>query len=174
MSSQSDLDEKLKEALQAWQHANWENREGYATGKDDRYNKIMEEAIAQIHQAYKDEGYVHPKIAETVRHANKVLMNERMTGQEWYSRIDKDLLRKRILGTAKTFNEFTKPELILELLYQHFDEAAKRASGLEEQSLKYTIPTHALYEFTIVRTTKKGTTTTKWKQICPLPEEQSK
>lgn len=122
-----DLDDRLREIS-----VPIKDRDGNITARKHLDN----EAIAQIHKALDEAGWLNPLDAKLAHEALRVtdkVMEQMMTGQEWYGRIDRDLLRSRILGTSKTFNQFTEPELILELLYKHFDAAAKKAAGLDKE-----------------------------------------
>lgn len=95
----------------------------------EKYGKV----IAQIKQAFKDEGYI--KIPPLVKSTSKVFEikkggiaitikpEEVMTGQEWLSRFEKELMDIPVLWTdeiPKQLNPYALKVL----------EAAKKASGL--------------------------------------------
>ena len=117
----SDIDERLKK-LQLSPIDNY-----------GEYWTLSDEDVAQIKQAFADEGYVQmPQVEmitrfESGKKPELFMVNgkEVMTGREWYERFEKEL------GEPQTFAGYGYDSV-------GYDEddvlaAAKRASGVEEQ-----------------------------------------
>jgi len=100
------LDDKLREILKQY----WI----FESSKPD-------ETIAQIHKAFKDEGYIYiPTLTKGVynhsgRSFIKINENEVMTGAEWYARFVNELPPNNVTADD-----------------QEYIEAAKRAAGIGE------------------------------------------
>lgn len=101
------LDDKLRETLTKYRNLLLEPEEHYVEDK-----LTQAKAIAQIHQAFAEEGYTTAdQLAKNL--SSKINI---MTGQEWYDRFEKELEPIRR----------TMPRTIFKV-----KEAARKAAGIE-------------------------------------------
>lgn len=142
------LDEKLKQAvtdvLQIYTELVVVNREKYTATGVDRYLEILNEALTQIHAAYKEAGYVEPYVGadtfpinpryteEQLRAISEELSKPRMTGQEWYDRYEHEKWEGS-LDNLKDMPHSTDYAKGIDHAVLKCDEAAKRASGVDHE-----------------------------------------
>lgn len=88
------LDDKLREIYNSvGESYYWEGVTGSPAEEDGSVVEMRNEFVAQIHQAYKEAGYVptpqiYRDVEATLPHIDT---GNLMTGQEWYSKLSKQL-----------------------------------------------------------------------------------
>lgn len=120
----NSLEEKLREIVDYCAESYYPEHE-YGGVHRDRNQEYCKDAVKQIIQAFKDDGWVKPNRQPGVHGVRIVeVPTVFMTGQEWYSRFEKELdLPSREEDLSNTTVLLYHPEVI---------RAAKRASGVEE------------------------------------------
>ncbi len=122
----TDLDEKLEEILGLYRRDIERHYGGRTIGK----TLTGDEAVNHIKQAFKDAGYIKPKIVLPTKRLTcnnchrLVAMTSLMTGQEWYEKFNESLADT--FSMKGDFKEGYKAAQASSL------EAARRASGIEQ------------------------------------------
>lgn len=122
----SDLDEKLRKVISH-----------IAPADNQQHRDRTSDAIAQIKQAFADEGYGHNLYINKVGKWQP--MSGMMTGQEWYDRYQKELeqiqqdtLNDEIKELKKQWPKEPIYRLAVRLSVGKMEEAVRRAAGVDD------------------------------------------
>lgn len=108
MSATNKLDQKLGEICVGFE----------SDGEDERNVYISEEAIAEIKQAFIDDGWLR-EINLSLPAVTPYVPEPRMTGQEWYDRFEAEI---SLVEYTRLQGEVTAKRIAL--------ESAKKAAGI--------------------------------------------
>lgn len=134
----SSLDDKLREILDSFTDR--------PLPKNPFYRKGQNDIMAQIKQAFADEGYA-PTInykdldeSEKAEVTRRVFDQNYMTGQEWYARFEKELYKPKPQVYPRNANDDGESHDRFfrdggtNFMYRKALEAARRAAGLDPDS----------------------------------------
>lgn len=101
----------------------------------DKYLELDDKTIAQIKQAFADEGYIQP---ETLKKGIGIMDAQGYkSGQEWYDRFEKELLKeftKKPPKNTMVLPGWTKEDAKNLWVAMGIDAAARKAAGLKDKA----------------------------------------